>query len=193
MMAIDSQCCALLLVDLQERLMPMIDRGEQVLKEAVFLGEVAKTLGLPCIGTEQNPDGLGPNAASIRDLCEVTIKKMHFDACKDSLLDVLNSTYAADPISSSTALAARQVVVAGCEAHVCLLQTSLGLLRDGYQVFVVAPACGSRSAENHRLAMNRLEKAGANIVSSEMVVFEWLNSCKNPAFKSVLQMIKNHG
>jgi nicotinamidase-related amidase len=193
MMAMDSQRCALLLVDLQERLMPMIDQGEQVLKEAVFLGEVAKTLGLPRIGTEQNPAGLGPNAASIRDLCEVTISKMHFDACKDGLLDLLSATYAAEPKLASTLPATRQIVVAGCEAHVCLLQTSLGLLAAGYQVFVVAPACGSRNPENHHLAMNRLEKAGGNIVSSEMVAFEWLNSCKNPAFKSALQLIKNHG
>jgi Isochorismatase family len=193
MMAIDSQFCALLLVDLQERLMPMIHQGEQVLKEAVFLGEVAKTLGLPRIGTEQNPAGLGPNASSVRALCETTLSKMHFDACKDGLLDLLKATYAPDPKRASSEPAARQIVVAGCEAHVCLLQTSLGLLRAGYQVFVVAPACGSRSPENHRLAMHRLGKAGAQIVSSEMVAFEWLNSCKNPSFKSVLQLIKNHG
>ncbi len=183
MAAINADTCTLLLVDLQERLMPMIDQGEQVLKEAVFLGEVAKALGLRRVGTEQNPAGLGPNAAEIRALCETTLSKMHFDACKDGLLGLL----------SAQASALHQMVVAGCEAHVCLLQTSLGLLHAGYQVFVVAPACGSRSPENHRLAMNRLEKAGANIVSPEMVAFEWLNSCKNPAFKSVLQLIKNHG
>lgn len=182
MAAIDATACTLLLVDLQERLMPMIDQGEQVLKEAVFLGEVAKVLRLRTIGTEQNPQGLGPNASAIRNLCETTLSKMHFDACKDDLLGLL----------PSNATATHQVVVAGCEAHVCLLQTSLGLLDAGYQVFVVAQACGSRSPENHRLAISRLEKAGASIVSSEMVAFEWLNSCKNPAFKSVLQLIKNH-
>lgn len=183
MAAINADTCTLLLVDLQERLMPMIDQGEQVLKEAVFLGEVAKVLGLRTIGTEQNPAGLGPNVAAIRALCESTLSKMHFDACKDGLLGLL----------SAEASVVQQIVVAGCEAHVCLLQTSLGLLYAGYQVFVVAPACGSRSPENHRLAMNRLEKAGASIVSSEMVAFEWLNSCKNPAFKSVLPLIKNLG
>lgn len=183
MTAIQAQASTLLLVDLQERLMPMIDRSEQVLKEAVFLGEVAKALGLQRIGTEQNPAGLGPNAAAVRDLCETTLSKMHFDACKDGLLSLL-------PTPSTAQV--RQIVVAGCEAHVCLLQTSLGLLQAGFQVFVVAQACGSRSQENHRLAMNRLEKAGADIVSSEMVAFEWLNSCKNPAFKTVLGLIKNH-
>jgi nicotinamidase-related amidase len=182
MAVIDAKASTLLLVDLQERLMPMIDRGEQVLKEAVFLGAVAQTLGLRIIGTEQNPIGLGPNAASIRSLCQTTLSKMHFDGCKDGLLGLL----------PSEASPAHQIVVAGCEAHVCLLQTSLGLLNAGYQVFVVAPACGSRNPENHLLAMNRLEKAGATIVSSEMVAFEWLNSCKNPAFKSVLDLIKNH-
>jgi nicotinamidase-related amidase len=183
MATINAQTCTLLLVDLQERLMPMIDHGEQVLKEAVFLGAVAKALGLRRVGTEQNPTGLGLNASAIRTLCETTLAKTHFDACKDGLLALLP---ASDPTLT------RQIVVAGCEAHVCLLQTSLGLLQAGFQVFVVAPACGSRSPENHRLAMNRLEKAGADIVSSEMVAFEWLNSCKNPAFKTVLSLIKNH-
>jgi Isochorismatase family len=183
MAAINAQDCTLLLVDLQERLMPMIDRGEQVLKEALFLGAVARVLGLKRIGTEQNPAGLGHNATAVRELCETTLSKMHFDACKDGLLGLLPS-----PGSPQS----HQIVVAGCEAHVCLLQTSLGLLEAGFQVFVVAEACGSRSPENHRLAMNRLAKAGADIVSSEMVAFEWLNSCKNPAFKTVLNLIKNH-
>ena len=183
MTAINAQACVLVLVDLQERLMPMIERGEFVLKEATFLGAVAKTLGLKSLGTEQNPAGLGPNTSTIRALCEVTLSKMHFDACMDGLLELLS----ADPGKPI-----KQIVVAGCEAHVCLLQTSLGLLRAGYEVFVVAPACGSRTLENHRLAMNRLEKAGAILVSSEMVAFEWLNSCKNPAFKTVLGLIKNH-
>ena len=182
MTAINAEACVLVLVDLQERLMPMIERGEFVLKGAIFLGEVAKALGLKRIGTEQNPAGLGPNASAIRALCEVTLSKTHFDACKDGLLELL---------SADQGKPVKQIVVAGCEAHVCLLQTSLGLLRAGYEVFVVATACGSRTLENHRLAMNRLEKAGAILVSSEMVAFEWLNSCKNPAFKTVLSLIKN--
>ena len=84
-----------------------------------------------------------------------------------------------------------QVVVAGCEAHVCLLQTALGLLRAGRRVWVVAPACGSRRSADHALAMQRLSQAGATLVSSEMVLFEWLADCRHPQFKPVLQLVKD--
>jgi nicotinamidase-related amidase len=106
---------------------------------------------------------------------------MHFDACADGLLDSLRARAGA-PVG--------HVVLAGCEAHVCLLQTALGLLRAGLTLWVVAEACGSRRAENHALAMDRLRQAGAGIVSVEMVAFEWLRSCENPAFKRVLALLK---
>jgi nicotinamidase-related amidase len=83
-----------------------------------------------------------------------------------------------------------EVVIAGCEAHVCLLQTALGLLRAGLAVWVVAPACGSRSAEDHALAMQRLSVAGAVIVSLEMVAFEWLRTCEHARFRAVLSLLK---
>ena len=82
------------------------------------------------------------------------------------------------------------MVVAGCEAHVCLLQTSLGLLRAGWRVALVADASGSRSQRDHTLAMERLRTAGALIVSTEMVVFEWLKSCEHPRFREVLALLK---
>ena len=82
------------------------------------------------------------------------------------------------------------MVIAGCEAHVCLLQTALGLLRAGQRVWVVAAACGSRSPADHALAMQRLQQAGAVIVSGEMVVFEWLRSCRHARFKPVLEQVR---
>lgn len=82
------------------------------------------------------------------------------------------------------------VVIAGCEAHVCLLQTALGLLRAGHAVWVVAAACASRNPRDHELAMQRLRQAGAVVVSTEMVVFEWLQSCRHPRFKEVLALLK---
>jgi nicotinamidase-related amidase len=82
------------------------------------------------------------------------------------------------------------VVIAGCEAHVCLLQTALGLLRAGRRVWVVGPACGSRTADNQTLALQRLAAAGAVVVSAEMVIFEWLHHCRHPRFKEVLAVVK---
>lgn len=143
---IDANRCALVLVDYQARLLPSIDGAAGVLRQALLLGQAARALGIRVLGTEQNPQGLGPNAAEIRGLCELTLAKTHFDACADGLLQALDDAPAAPA----------QVVVAGCEAHVCLLQTALGLLRGGRRVWVAAPACGSRRSADHALAMQRL-------------------------------------
>lgn len=175
----------LVLIDYQQRLLPAIHRGDEVVAEAVRLADVARTLGVTVIGTEQNPAGLGPPAEAVRRRCHRSLSKMHFDACEDGLLDAIAShrpgTAAAGPLD---------VVVAGCEAHVCLLQTSLGLLRAGHRAWVVGPACGSRRAADHALAMQRLERSGATVVSPEMVAFEWLHHCRHARFKDVLALLK---
>jgi nicotinamidase-related amidase len=178
--AIDPEGCTLVLVDYQQRLMPAIHGGEAVVRNALLLADVARELGISVIGTEQNPAGLGPNVAEVRERCAATLAKDHFDACADGLLQRLPRQERGTP----------HVVIAGCEAHVCLLQTALGLLRAGYRLFVVADACGSRAAENHRLAMERLRQAGAVIVATEMVAFEWLRTCRNERFKAVLERLK---
>lgn len=174
---IDASRCALVLVDYQARLMPAIARSETVLSHALLLADAAALLGVPAVGTEQNPAGLGANVEVLRTRCPHTLAKTHFDACEDGLLE---------------AVAARpEVVIAGCEAHVCLLQTALGLRRAGKRLWVVAPACGSRDPADHALAMQRLRDAGATIVSTEMVVFEWLHNCRHPRFREVLARLKS--
>ncbi len=178
---LDVSRCALVLVDYQHRLLPLIHNGGAALALGVKLGQVAQLLGVPVLGTEQNPQGLGTNDAAVRALCSHTLAKMHFDACQDGLLELLRQPGPA---------AASSVVLAGCEAHVCLQQTALGLLRAGHTVWVVTDACGSRLASNHTLAMQRLRGAGAHIVSFEMVAFEWLRSCEHPQFRAVLQVLK---
>jgi nicotinamidase-related amidase len=178
---VDAAQSVLVLVDYQQRLMPAIHHGAEAIAEAVRLADVAHELNIPVLGTEQNPQGLGPNAEAIRSRCDITLAKMHFDACANGLLDLLRT---------GSGKPAREVVIAGCEAHVCLMQTALGLLTAGYKVWVVAQACGSRTAENHQLAMQRLAQAGAVIVSVEMVAFEWLRSCEDSRFKGVLKLLK---
>ena len=150
--------------------------------QAVHLADIAAALGLPIVGTEQNPAGLGPNVESLRQRCASTLAKMRFDACEDGLLETLRG--------DGPAASAAEVVIAGCEAHVCLLQTALGLLDAGLKVWVVSGACGSRAAANHALAMQRLQQAGAGIVSAEMVAFEWLGSCEHQRFRQVLKLLK---
>lgn len=175
------EASALVLVDYQQRLLPAIHGGAMAMAAAAHLADMAREMGIRVHGTEQNPEGLGPNHDAIRNRCDDTLAKMHFNACSDGLLERLR----ADRDGVLT-----DVVIAGCEAHVCLLQTAIGLLDAGLSVWVVGEACGSRRAENHALAMMRLTQAGALIVSSEMMVFEWLRTCEHPRFKTVLAMLK---
>ncbi|HEX7328756.1 MAG TPA: isochorismatase family protein [Casimicrobiaceae bacterium] len=172
---------ALVLVDFQKRLMPAIHDASAVVDEACRLADIARVLAIPIIGTEQNPAGLGPNIEPIRERCAATLAKMHFDGCRDGLVDALRQHANGD---------IEDVVLAGCEAHVCLLQTALGVIDAGLRVFVVEAACGSRRPADHRLAMRRLERAGATLASTEMLAFEWLESSSDPSFRSVLALVK---
>ncbi len=178
--ALPASRSVLVLVDYQSKLMPAIDGAQAALAQAVLLARAAQLLGVAVIGTEQHPAGLGRNVAPLRDLCSVVVEKQHFDACADGLLDVLPAQ-------------AGDVVLAGCETHVCLLQTALGLHRAGRRVHVVAPACGSRRPEDKTLALGRLARAGLGIVSTEMVVFEWLSGRGHPRFREVLELVKDAG
>ena len=176
MKRMDARRCSLVLVDYQARRLPAIFAGQRGRARALLLADAARLLGVAVLGTEQNPAGLGPNVEAVRQRCASTLAKMHFDACEDGLLDLLGDT--------------PELVLAGCEAHVCLLQTALALRRAGREVWVVADACGSRAAADHALAMQRLRDAGARIVGTEMVLFEWLHDCRHPAFKQVLALVK---
>jgi nicotinamidase-related amidase len=184
MSKMDAEHDVLVLVDYQARLLPAIHQGPAVVAAAVLLADAARALGVGVIGTEQNPAGLGPNVDDVRQRCDLTMGKMHFDACAGGLLALLaEGRPAGEPA---------QVVIAGCEAHVCLLQTALGLLDAGHRVRVVETACGSRRPANHGAAMRRLQAAGAILVTEEMAVFEWLRSCEHPAFREVLKLVKAH-
>ena len=174
------EASVLVLVDYQSKLMPAIHAAPDVVREAVFLANCAKLLGIPVLGTEQNPSGLGNNEPAVADVCDAMLSKMHFDACQDGLSELILQHRPA----------ARQVVIAGCETHVCLLQTALGLLREGFTVFVVSAACGSRTPADKALGLQRLQQAGATLVSPEMLAFEWVDDCRHPQFKQVLGLIK---
>lgn len=172
----------LVLVDYQTKLMPFIHEGQAAVDEAVFLGKIARLLEVPVIGTAQNSARLGPNAEAVAALCQHMLEKRHFGAAADGL----------GALVKAVAPQARQVVVAGCEAHVCLLQTALGLLAEGFAVHVVPDACSSRKASDKALAMQRLSQAGIPLVSAESVAFEWLHHCDHPRFKEALALIKPH-
>jgi Amidases related to nicotinamidase len=168
----------LILVDLQARLMPAIHDGETVVRRCVQLATAAHELGIHVIGTEENPDGLGPLVGEIAALCDTTLSKFHFSApAEEGFLRRL-------PAGRDT------LVVAGCEAHVCVLQTVIGLLESGHAVKWVADAVGSRHPHDRLAATERARKLGADIVTTEMVIFEWLGTSQHPKFKRLSQLIR---
>lgn len=195
----DSQ---LVLVDYQQRLMPAIHEADAVVANAVRLARIAQLLQVPVWATEENPEGLGPTVAELQPLVAGrVVSKMAFDATSVLLPRLKPAARAQGGNARSLpkhlqkaqapAPAAREsLVLAGCEAHVCLLQTALGLLEEEQDVWVVTDACSSRSERNRDAAFDRLAGAGAELVTTEMVAFEWLRDAGHPRFKEVLGVIK---
>ncbi|MDO4231880.1 MAG: isochorismatase family protein [Lautropia sp.] len=180
-MLIEKDACAMVLVDYQTKLMPVIHDADAVLQEARFLAKVASLLEVPVVGTEQYPERLGGNDEELKALCAQTFDKLSFSAARDGrLLQYLKTLTPA----------VSQVILGGVESHICLLQTALELQDAGLQCFVVPSACGSRKPEDHQLAMQRLQQAGVVLASAESVAFEWLGHSKHPRFKDVQALVK---
>ncbi|NCU19993.1 isochorismatase family protein [Candidatus Falkowbacteria bacterium] len=177
MLNLDAARSGLLVIDLQARLMPAIAQGATVALNARRLLTAARRLDVPVLFTEQNPRGLGATLPELAPAAAETAHKMTFDA--------LRAPGIANRLDPS-----RAMVVAGCEAHVCVLQTVLGLRARNRPVYVVADAVGSRSPENHRAALERMARHGAEVVTTEMVLFEWLGSADHPAFREIVALIK---
>ncbi|OOG51927.1 isochorismatase family protein [Polaromonas sp. C04] len=199
-MLLDAAESQLVLVDYQIRLLPAIFEGAAVVANAARLGQLARLMGVPVWGTEQNPSRLGENAPELRALCDKTLSKMHFSAVEEGLGEWLRPPVKA-PQGNARSLPKHlqkpaggserdMIVIAGCEAHVCLLQTALDLLEDEFDVWVVTDACGSRTERNRDAAFDRLAGAGAELVTTEMVAFEWLRTAEHPDFKAAHALIK---
>ncbi len=201
-MLLDVEESQLVLVDYQERLMPAMFESAAVLDNAHRLARMARLFDVPVWGTEQNPAKLGPNPHAIREACRKTLAKMHFSAAADGLADWLrpparpaggNARSLPKHLQKPAAPSQPErgtIVVAGCEAHVCLLQTALELIEQEFDVWVVTDACTSRTERNRDAAFDRLAGAGAELVTTEMVAFEWLRSADDPRFKDVHSLIK---
>jgi nicotinamidase-related amidase len=167
----------LLLIDLQERLMPVIHDHEAVVARAVRLAEAATLLGVPVRATEQNPAGLGRTVPPLAGYPQAIMAKTTFSAAAPGLGGLL-------PAGSG------EVVVAGAEAHVCVLQTALDLLAAGRRVVWAADATGSRDPADRAVAIDRARQHGAEIVTSEMVLFEWLRDARHPRFREVHKLLR---
>ena len=200
-MLLDADDSQLVLIDYQGRLMPAIHDSAFVLANARRLAELAKLVGVPVWATEQNPSKLGQTDASLAPLCDRIVPKMAFSGA-DELHALLsppvpparggNARSLPRHLQKPEAAAPERgtLVLAGCEAHVCLLQTALRLLEAEWDVWVVTDACGSRTERNRDAAYDRLASAGCELVTTEMVGFEWLRSCEHPQFRALQALVK---
>ena len=173
----------LVLVDMQEKLASVMPKEviNKIIRRCELLFTVAQKLEIPSIITEQYPQGLGPTLPSIKTFVNEAsyIEKKAF-ACTD---DAIFNRYL---IRTKP-----QVFLIGMEAHICILQTALGLIKAGKEVFVIEDAVVSRNILNKQNALGRLKSAGCIITNVESVVFEWLGSSENPIFKEISPLIKN--
>jgi nicotinamidase-related amidase len=202
-MLLDADDSQLVLVDYQARLMPSIHENALVLANALRLARLAQLMDVPVWGTEENTAALGENPPELRALCRKTLAKMHFSAVADGLGELLRPPARPQQGGNARSLpkhlqkpqpqaaeGRNTVVIAGCEAHVCLLQTSLDLLDEEFDVWVVTDACSSQSERNRDAAFDRLAAAGAELVTTQMVAFEWLRTADHPDFREALALIK---
>lgn len=180
-MTFTPQSSCLLLIDLQARLMPAIADSVRLLDTARRLAETARLLDIPIYATEQNRSGLGETVGALRSFALSTFQKMHFDATRERAWMSFLPNDRDD------------IVVCGTETHVCVLQTVRGLLAQGRRVQVVRDAVGSRSADDRQAGLHSMERHGAELVTSEMVAFGWLQTCDHPRFRDVLKIVKKVG
>jgi len=176
----DRSC--LLIVDVQEKLLPAIVENEPLLESIVFLMDCANVMGVPVVVSEQYPKGLGPSASTIstHDTANHVFDKLRFSAAEGFVQQ------------SAVNLTARpQAVIAGIETHICVLQTALDLLAAGVEVFVVADATGSRNLPDREQALSRIGEAGGQMCTAESVAFEWCEVAGTEEFRTISRLVRD--
>jgi nicotinamidase-related amidase len=169
----------LLVIDVQEKLVAKIPNTDTLVRNISLLIDGAKQVGVPVQATEQYPKGLGPTVPALAARLPEPRDKLSFSCC--TVPSVLESFQKHGR---------PKVVLAGIETHVCVQQTALDLLAQGFQVYVAADAVASRFAIDHEYALRRMERAGAVLVTSETAVFEWVGGADHPNFKAISKLIQ---
>ena len=202
-MLLDVEESQLVLVDYQIRLMPAMLDSATAIANAVRLAKLAALVNVPAFLTEQNPSKLGETVPEIRQAFDVAprvLAKMQFSAVEEGLGEWLRPP--AKPVQGNARSLPKHlqkpaagsergtIVLAGCEAHICMLQTALDLLEDDFEVWVVTDACSARTERNRDAAFDRLAGAGVELVTTEMVAFEWIRTAEHPEFKAMQALIK---
>ncbi len=169
----------LLVIDVQEKLVPLIQDAAALVRNVAFLVDAARLLDVPVQCTEQYPRGLGPTVAELAQRLPERPDKVAFSSC------------AVPAVVESFRRAARpKVVLAGIETHVCVLHTALDLLALDFRVYVAVDAVGSRYRIDHDTALRRLEQAGTVLTTAEACVFEWLGGSGHPRFREASKLVQ---
>lgn len=172
---------ALLVVDIQEKLVPMIAGKDRMLERCRLVLKAAAILKVPMLVTEQYPKGLGKTVGELSGLVPAPIEKLSFSSCG-----------AAAVAQQLAAWGTRKALLIGMETHVCLQQTAFDLLAQGFRVYVAADAAGSRRDEDKQWALARMAAAGITVTTAEAAVFEWMETSAAPEFKEISRLIKEH-
>lgn len=178
----------LMLIDMQEKLLPVIDDHEAVLRSAIFVVEAAKLLQVPVHVSEQYPKGLGRTVPEFQAVLSdaVPVEKTRFSAA-----EAFRSALGTSGTSESSETLRRSVALIGIEAHICVQQTALELHAAGYRVSVIADAVGSRFAQDRMIAFELLRSAGVVVTTAESIVFEWCGGAEDPAFRSLSHLVRS--
>lgn len=171
----------LLIVDVQQAMRKVMGAWEATVAKVRQLGRAAEALGVPVLVTEQYKKGLGPTEPDVlREVNSPTlVQKEHFSACLEPAF-----------LAAVHSFRRRQIVVAGMETHVCVLQTCLDLIASGFQVHLAADAVASRVDQNREIAVDLLRQAGALVSSTEIVIFQWACRANNADFRKILPIVK---
>nr|HAT8713027.1 isochorismatase family protein [Legionella jordanis] len=174
-MLLERNKSCLVLVDVQEKLAPLVKNAQYLMERCEWLLRLAADLNVPVLLSEQYPKGLGSTLEPLKNLIEGgPIEKVHFSCLREPFF-----------AKKLKALSRTQIVLIGIETHVCVLQTGMDLKDEGYEVFVVVDAVSSRSELDIKYGLKRMKQAGIQLLSSEMVFFEWVEQAGTAEFKSL--------
>ena len=168
-------------VDIQEKLLNAVFNKDIVDKKSCIISKVSKILNIPFLITEQYPKGLGATVDSVKNnvISPFIFEKTSFNAFDENAIK-----------NKIVSLNKKHIVLMGIETHICVYQTVCALLKEGFDVTVIKDACGSRNEEEHITGLHNMERHGADIKTTEMILFEFLKSSKHPNFKEIQTLIK---
>jgi nicotinamidase-related amidase len=178
---LDKNNAALLIIDIQERLAVVMDKKEMVVRNTLHLVELARMQNIPIVVTEQYPKGLGKTLPEIQSALPsyLPIEKTAFNCCGEASFN-----------GQMKRVGKKKIIVTGMETHICVLQTSLGLIKEGFDVHLVTDAVCSRTKANWRSGLELIRDAGGVVTNTETVLFQLLGVAGTPEFKAISNRIK---